>query len=601
MSDIPFDIERLHAAYADGLAPAAVFDAVYARIAEAEDPGIFITLLDRTQLDGFIAQLGPFDPVSKPLWGVPFAIKDNIDLAGVPTTAACPDFAYTPGHNATVVERLITAGAIPVGKTNLDQFATGLVGVRSPYPIPRNACDPVLVPGGSSSGSAVSVARGIVSFALGTDTAGSGRVPAALNNIVGLKPSVGGFSNAGAVPACRTLDCISVFAQTVADAWTVTEAAWGYDPADAYSRSVPLAKPALPPGLRFGVPDAAGREFSGDGTAEAAFDAALGLVDPLGTTTSVDMAPLFETAALLYEGAWVAERYAAIREFIEASPDSLHPVTRTIIEGARKLSATDAFLGEYRRAELARVAARIWDDIDVLVVPTIPSVCTLEDIAADPIGANSRLGTYTNFVNLLNLCALAVPGPFRSDGRPAGVTLIAPAGRDGLLAAVGQALHKAANVPLGATGATLPPGADIMTGATKGTLELVVVGAHLSGMPLNHELTTRGASFVRTARTKACYRLYALEATTPPRPGLVRVAEGEGAAIEVEVWALPPNGFAEIVASMPAPLGAGTVQLDDGTSITGYLCEAEGARGAADISEYGGWRAYVAAADKISA
>ena len=601
MSDIPFDIERLHAAYADGLSPAAVLDAVHARIAEADDPGIFITLLDRADLDDFVAQLGPFDPAAKLLWGVPFAIKDNIDLAGVPTTAACPDFAYTPEGNATVVARLIAAGAVPVGKTNLDQFATGLVGVRSPYPIPRNACDPDLVPGGSSSGSAVSVARGIVSFALGTDTAGSGRVPAALNNIVGLKPSVGGFSNAGAVPACRTLDCISVFAQTVSDAWAVAEAAWGYDAADAYSRTVPLAKPALPPGLRFGVPDAAGREFFGDAVAEAAFDTALGLAGPLGTATPVDMAPLFETAALLYEGAWVAERYAAIGPFIEASPDSLHPVTRSIIEGARKLSATDAFIGEYRRAELARVAERIWDEIDVLIVPTIPSVCTLDDIAADPIGANSRLGTYTNFVNLLNLCALAVPGPFRGDGRPAGVTLIAPAGRDGLLAAVGEALHKAADVPLGATGAKLPSGPGFAPGAPEGLLELVVVGAHMSGMPLNRELTARGASFVRTARTKPCYRLHALQATKPPRPGLVRVADGEGTAIEVEVWALPAAGFAELVASMPMPLGAGAIQLDDGTSVTGYLCEAEGARGAPDISEYGGWRAYVAAGDRISA
>jgi allophanate hydrolase len=588
MTAIDLDIARLHAAYARGLDPQAVMAEVFARIAAADDPGIFITLLDPADVAERAEALGAFDP-TKPLWGVPFAIKDNIDLAGVPTTAACPDYAYVPERDATVVARLVAAGAVPIGKTNLDQFATGLVGVRTPYPAPRNACAPDWVPGGSSAGSGIAVARGLVSFALGTDTAGSGRVPAALNNVVGLKPSVGALPNAGSVPACRTLDCISVFATTVPDAWTVAAAAWGYDAADAFSTTVPLARPALPPVLRIGAPDGAGRRFFGDGQAEAAFDAALALLDPFGPRMAVDMAPLFAVAALLYEGAWVAERYVAIRGFIEAKPDSLYPVTRSIIEGARKLSAADAFAGVYRRAELARKAAALWDRIDVLVVPSIPAPCTLADVAADPIGANSRLGTYTNFVNLLNLCALAVPGPFRGDGLPAGVTLIAPAGRDGLLAAIGERLHAAAGVPLGATGRPLPPMPLRDVGPPAGTIEVAVVGAHLSGMPLNRELTDRGASFVRRARTRPCYRLHVLAGSG--RPGLVRV--GDGAAIEAEIWALPPVGFAELVASIPAPLGLGTVLLDDGTAVKGYLCEAEGVRGAEDISRFGGWRAYV--------
>jgi allophanate hydrolase len=394
-----------------------------------------------------------------PLWGVPFAVKDNIDVAGVPTTAGCPAFAYTPQISAPVVERLFDAGAILIGKTNLDQFATGLVGTRTPYPVPRNSFDPALVPGGSSSGSAVAVARGLVSFALGTDTAGSGRVPAALNNVVGLKPSRGAISNRGTVPACRTLDCVSVFAATVDDAWTVLGVAAGYDEADPYSRPVALGGLSLPPSLRIAVPDAKSRIF-GSAIAEEAFDAALALLARLGfecRTNAADLSLFFEAARLLYEGAWVGERYAAIRDFIESRPDALHPVTRQIIEGARSLSAADAFAGQYRLAELIRATAPFWRDHDVLVVPSIPDICTLADVEKKPIAANSRLGAYTNFVNLLDLCALAVPGPFRADGRPAGVTLIAPAGRDGLLAALGGRLHAAAGVPIGATQNPLPP------------------------------------------------------------------------------------------------------------------------------------------------
>jgi allophanate hydrolase len=593
MTDIDFTVASLRAAYAGGqLRPADAIRESFRRISAAADPGIFLSLADQGATIAAAERLGPYDP-SMPLWGIPFAVKDNIDVAGLPTTAACPAYAYTPARSAAVVERLVASGAIHVGKTNLDQFATGLVGVRTPYPVPRNAMDPTLVPGGSSSGSAVAVARGLVSFALGTDTAGSGRVPAALNNIVGLKPTRGAISARGVVPACRSLDCVSVFAGTVADAWAVTSPAAGYDPEDAWSRSVAMGGLALPPVVRIGVPDAASLVIGGP-AAGAAFDAALASLPDFGATLRpVDLSPFFAAAALLYEGAWVAERYAAIRDFIEARPEALHPVTRQIIEGARRHSAADAFAGQYRLAELTRTAAKVWDAIDVLIVPSIPDICTLDEVAADPIGANSRLGTYTNFVNLLDLAAIAVPGPFRSDRRPSGVTLIAPAGRDGLLAAMAARIHASAGVDIGATGRPVPAAPAVETAVAPGTIAVAVVGAHLSGMPLNGELTRCGASFVRAVATAPEYRLYALNGGPPKRPGLVRVGEG-GASIAVEIWALDPAAFGGFVAAIPAPLGIGTLRLGDGTSVQGFLCEAAAIEGACDISDFGGWRAYVA-------
>ncbi len=431
----------IYAAYADGRTPAQIVAETYQRLAEVDDPGIFISLVSQAAARKAAAALGPFDP-ARPLWGVPFAVKDNIDVAGLPTTAACPGFAYRPEKTAPAVQRLLAAGAILIGKTNLDQFATGLVGLRTPYPAPRNPFDPAIIPGGSSSGSAVAVAQGIVPFTLGTDTAGSGRVPAGLNGIVGLKPSLGAVSTSGVVPACRTLDTLSVFAHTVDDADAVFAAIAAYDPADPWSRPRPIApRPdRLPRDLRIGVPDAASRHFGGDALSEAAFDAALaGLRHPI----PVDMGILFETASLLYSGPWVAERYQAIRSFIEAMPGALHPTTRAIIEGATNYSAADAFAGQYRLAALRRAAEAIWRDVDLLIVPTYPRPRTVADVQADPIGPNAELGTYTNFVNLLDLCALAVPGPCRADGFPAGITLIAPAAQDSLLAALGAQLQAA--------------------------------------------------------------------------------------------------------------------------------------------------------------
>ena len=590
MTGIDLDIARLHTSYAAGLAPVEVIAEVYARIAAANDPGIFIALVDEAKATAAAAALPPFDPGAMPLWGVPFAVKDNIDVFAMATTAACPDYAYVAKESATVVERLLAAGALLIGKTNLDQFATGLVGVRTPYPVPRNACDPELVPGGSSTGSAVAVALGIVSFALGTDTAGSGRVPAALNNIVGLKPSRGALSVSGVVPACKTLDCVSIFALTADNSWRVMAVAAAPDPADPWSRSFAFGAPAVPPAVRFAVPDQASL-ILGSPEAESAYEAALALLP--GRPAEIDLGPFFAAAALLYDGAWVAERYAAIRDFIEAKPEALHRVTRMIIEGATRFSAADAFDGIYRLAELAAATRDVWKEIDVLVVPSIPDVCTLDDVAHDPIGANSRLGTYTNFVNLLDLAAIAVPGPFRLDGRPAGITLIAPAGRDALLTAVAAELHARAGVSLGATGRPLPSPPSRSAEPPPGTVALAVLGAHLSGMPLNHELTERGATFVRTAVTEPTYRLYALPDGPPPRPGMVRVASG-GAAIALEVWAMTPAAFGDFIAGVPAPLGIGTVRLADGTSVKCFLCEAAGTEGAEDITRLGGWRDYIA-------
>ncbi len=594
MADIDLDIARLHAAYGGGLSPADVVRGVYARIAAANDPGIFIALVEEDEAIAAAEALGPFDPVAKPLWGVPFAAKDNIDVAGLPTTAACPAYTYTPSQSAPVAARLLEAGAILIGTTNLDQFATGLVGVRTPYPVPRNAIDPTLVPGGSSSGSAVAVALGLVTFALGTDTAGSGRIPAALNNIVGLKPTRGALSTRGVVPACRTLDCVSMFAGTVADAWIATQVAAGYDAGDPYSRAISLGSMAVPPVVRVGVPDAESLIVD-SADARAAYERALACLPDTGAPAKpVNLSLFFEAARLLYEGAWVAERYAAIKDFIEAKADTLHPVTRKIIEGARNLSAADAFAGEYRLAELARATQPLWRDIDVLAVPSMPDVVTLEAIAADPIGPNSRLGTYTNFVNLLDLCAIAVPGPFRGDGRAAGLTLIAPAGRDGLLAGLAAEIHAAAGVTIGATGRPLPPAPQAAATSTGDGIAIAVLGAHLSGMALNHELTERGATFVKAVATAPHYRLFALPGGPPERPGMVR-ANRSGAAIETEVWQMPPAAFGDFVAHIPAPLSIGTLELADGTTVKGFLCEQSATEDARDITSFGGWRTYRAA------
>lgn len=525
-----------------------------------------------------------------PLFGVPFAIKDNIDVGGWPTSAACPAFTYQAAADATVVANLRAAGAIALGKTNLDQFATGLVGTRSPYGAVVNSFDSRYVSGGSSSGSASVVARGLVPFALGTDTAGSGRVPAGFNNIVGLKPTKGRLSNRGVVPACRLNDTVSVFALTVADAAQVAELASGFDAADPYSRPDPHTAPAdIPAAPRFAIP--AQLEFFGDVQAERAFHRALAQLQAGGATLEpLDFAPFRTLAEQLYYGPWVAERTVAIEQVLEASPQAIDPVVRGIVGNGLSYSACDAYKAEYLRAELTRQIAQRLAPFDALVVPTAPTIRTLAEMAQEPVLFNSQFGTYTNFTNLADLSALALPGPLREDGLPAGITLIAPAWHDRALAAFGLRWQRQSALPLGATGRALPP--QPTPAPSAGHVRLAVVGAHLSGMPLNVQLTQRDAVRVEQTVTAPCYRLYALADTEPSKPGLARVAQG--AAIRLELWDIPLARFGEFVAEIPAPLGIGTLLLADGRRVKGFICEAWALEGATDITEFGGWRDYLA-------
>jgi allophanate hydrolase len=593
IENLPFTLSSLRQSYAGGLKPQAVIEEVFRRISAVGDPGIFIHLPAKEDLLAAAAALGDYDP-TKPLWGIPYAVKDNIDVAGMPTTCACPDFEYKAESDAFVVARLKAAGALVIGKTNLDQFATGLVGVRTPYPAPKNAIDPEIVPGGSSGGSGVVVSHGIVSFSLGTDTAGSGRVPAALNNIVGLKPTLGALSASGMVPACRTLDTISIFALTVDDAFAAYSAAFGYDAGDAYSR--PLAAPLLQvpqAGLKIGVPDEKTRTFFGDAAQAASFAATLDVLAKAGhRIVELDFTPLYDVAKMLYEGAWVAERYAALEDIFKTRPDILHPVTRKIIVAAEALSAADAFKGYYRLAALKRKAEPMLAGVDCLCVPTIPCFVSVKDIEADPIGPNSRLGTYTNFVNLLDMAGIAVPVAARDDGRPGSVTLLGPQSADGALAGLAKLLHEGADVALGATGWALEKTPAPKPTAGAGEIAVAMVGAHMSGLPLNHEVTSRGGRFLYAGKTAPDYRFYALAGGPPKRPGLVRTQDG--ASIALEVWALPLSRFGEFMAGIPSPLGIGTIALDSGETVKGFLCESAGLEGAEDITAYGGWRNFLA-------
>jgi allophanate hydrolase len=591
------DLVTLRKAYDDGvLTPTAIVEEVWRRIGTHGDGAVWIHRLSRDELLEHACRVEARGPADQPLYGIPFAIKDNIDLAGSPTTAACPEFAYTPAESSPVVQRLIAAGAIPIGKTNMDQFATGLVGVRSPYGAPRNPFQPEMIPGGSSSGSAVAVAAGLASFALGTDTAGSGRVPAAFNNIVGLKPTKGALSTRGVVPACRSLDCVSVFALTADDAAEVVAVAAGYDAADPFARSGPrgaFAAVAAPAAFRFGVPPASQLEWFGDTLSPACFDRVLDALKALGgSAVEIDFTPFRDAARLLYEGPWVAERWAALKAFHADHADAFFPATRQVIEGGASPLAVEAFEAGYKLAALRRSADAVWTRVETLVLPTAATIYTCSEVEADPFTLNSRLGYYTNFANLLDTAALAVPGGFRPDGLPFGVTLFGPAWSDARLAAIGAAFHRATARTLGATGHALPPEAPAPLPGT-GEILLAVVGAHLSGQPLNGQLTSLDGRLIRTMHTADCYRLFALAGTTPPKPGLVRVAPGCGGAIEVEVWALTPAAFGAFVAAIPPPLGIGTLSLSDGSGVKGFLCESVALRGARDITSFGGWRSYL--------
>ena len=595
-------IEDWRKAYQSGATPEELISELLASLDTTDNA--WIALSGSTQLQAALFDLaGSLNKVDGdisrlPLYGVPFAAKDNIDAVGFETTAGCPAYAYSPEEDANAIARLKAAGAVLIGKTNLDQFATGLVGTRSPYGAVPNSFRPEVVSGGSSSGSASVVARGLVPFALGTDTAGSGRVPAGLNNLVGLKPTKGLFSIHGVVPACRSLDCVSVFALTVNDAGAVADAMAGFDADDAFSRKAPYALPLDGPAIRrpgpikrLAIPEHP--QWFGDQQSEAAWNTAISLWREQNVElVPLDFSPMLELAALLYEGPWVAERHAAVESFMASHGDDMNPVVKSIIANAGKFTATDTFGAQYRKEELLRQIDELLADVDALLVPTAPTAPTIEAVNKDPVTLNSQLGTYTNFVNLADFCALAIPAGFRDDGLPFGVTLISGAWKDTELQHLACQWLNAHPTPLGATDKVRPeetPGAEISTP----TVKVAVVGAHLSGMPLNTQLTERYSVLLEQTTTSANYRLYALPNTTPPKPGLKRVAAGEGEQIIVEVWEMPASAFGSFVDLIPAPLGIGNVELADGRWVNGFICEGYGFDGARDVTEFGGWRAYI--------
>jgi allophanate hydrolase len=584
------EISTIHAAYRAGtLTPVALVTELLARIEAYPDKAVFISRVPAANVVAQAAALDMANLADQPLFGIPFVVKDNIDVAGLPTTAACPAFAYQPAQDAVCVARLRAAGAIVLGKSNLDQFATGLNGTRSPYGAPRSVFHADYVSGGSSSGSAVAVGAGLAVFSLGTDTAGSGRVPAAFNNLIGLKPSIGRIPTTGVVPACRSLDCVSVFANCAADSLTVLHAAEGYDAGDAYSRA-PATAP-LPAKPRAGILRAADRDFAGDAQAAELYAAALARAAALGwELVEFDYAPFREVAGALYGSAFVAERLAAVRAFFEATPEHIHPVVRGIIEGGTKFSAADLFADIYRVKGLMAQAQAEFARLDILLLPTTTRMFTVAAMEADPVALNAKLGLYTNFVNFMDLAGIALPAGFGADGLPFGVTLVGPCFSEDALAALADELHAALGAGAGKSKAiaqsVLAPPAPETT--------LVVAGAHLSGMVLNHELLALGGRLVAATTTAADYKLFAL-ATTPPKPGLVRAPGFAGGGIAVEVWALSAENFGRFVAALPAPMGIGRVTLADGSVHPGFLCEAHALEGAEDITAHGGWRAYRAA------
>jgi allophanate hydrolase len=584
-------ISDLRSGYrANRFTPAEIMERLMDRADCAEQRHIWISRLSRDQVMSYVQALQARSIDDLPLYGIPFVIKDNIDLAGVPTTAACPPFAYAPTRSATVVQRLLEAGAIPLGKTNLDQFATGLVGTRSPHGACRNSFNAEYISGGSSAGSAVAVATGLASFSLGTDTAGSGRVPAAFNNLVGLKPSLGRLSTRGVVPACRSLDCVSVFALTAQDAASVLDVAEGFDAEDPYARKVGNA--AIP-SLRFGVPRREQLEFFGDSEYARLFDASIARLESSGgVRVDIDFAPFLDAARLLYEGPWVAERYAAVGRFMDAHPEALFPVTAQIIAGGRKPSAVEAFEAEYQLKALKRASEAAWSQVGFIVTPTTGTIYTIAAVDADPIRLNATLGYYTNFMNLFDLAGVAVPAGFRSDGLPFGVTLIGPQSSDRALLALADTVHRSSVTTLGAMNVQVSPSSAEAPALATGYVALAVCGAHMEGLALNHQLRDRGGYFMQRTHTSPSYRLFALPGGPPHRPGLVRVSSG-GAAIDIEIWALPTEQLGSFVAGIPEPLGIGKVELKTGALVSGFICEAYAASGAADITGFGGWRAYL--------
>ena len=594
-TDFDLRLDTLRAAYSSAkLSPRALIAAVHDQATNLQaEFNLFIHLLTKDELEPYLAALDSKSPAELPLYGIPFAIKDNIDLAGIPTTAACPAFAYTPETSATIVEQLIALGAIPLGKTNLDQFATGLNGTRSPYGECRNSVHPAYPSGGSSAGSSLAVALGLASFALGTDTAGSGRVPAALNNLIGLKASKGLISTAGVVPACRTLDCVTFFTATAAEASQLLALTAELDPRDEYSRANPLWNDSSAFGqvksFRFGVPKQP--EFLGCSESPALFAATIEHLKAIGgEPVEIDFAPFLEAARLLYEGPWVAERYSVAGALIEQQPDAVLPVIKAVLEKAPGTTAVQLFQAEYRLQQLKAVCDRIMAKVDCVLTPAYPRPVTLDELHAEPVKRNSDLGYYTNFMNMLDYAAVAVPAGVMQNGLPWGVTLFGRVFTDQYLLSLADMLQRQHGIALiGGQSITSPAP---QNAARSDRARVVVCGAHLDGLPLNGQLRQRGGRLLEATRSAAHYKLYALAGGPPFRPGMVRVAD-EGVAIEVEIWEIPSSELGSFLTGIPAPLGLGKVQLADGSWETGFICEPYGLQGAVDISEYGGWRVYM--------
>ena len=556
------------------------------------DDHAWISIASKAQLNAQIEALKNLNADALPLYGIPFAVKDNIDVAGFYTTAACKEAEYLATSDATVVAQLKAAGAIVVGKTNLDQFATGLVGVRSPYGAVKNSFNPDYISGGSSSGSSVVVANGLVPFSLGTDTAGSGRVPAGHNNIVGLKPTKGWFSTHGVIPACRTIDVVSIFALSTDDAWQIAQLMQGYDEKDEYSRQHPASVATQFSKGKIAIPEQL--EFYGDEESRKAFDLAISRVQQLGyCVEKIDFTAFNQLASALYNKAWVAERTSAVEQRV--AREVTHPVINKIISQADQFNAVDSMQAEYERAELARQINLALEPYDALMVPTAPTIYIIAEVEADPLVKNSHMGAYTNFVNFSDLSALALPNAIRADGLPTGVTFIASAWMDQALAKFAQAWQSITNLNLGRSRQQYQASIEIQS---KHSVKLAVVGAHLTGMPLNFQLTTRGGTLLQKIKTAAQYSLYALKNTTPPKPGLQ--LNPKGRAIEVEVWNIPLANFGQIVAEVPAPLGIGNVQLSDGSWVKGFICEGYALEDATDISHFGGWRDYIQSQHSIA-
>ncbi|MFD1382080.1 allophanate hydrolase [Rhodanobacter aciditrophus] len=577
--------------------PALVMAEIRERAKDFESYNIWIHLLSEAEQAPYLDALKDKDPASHPLWGIPFAIKDNIDLAGIPTTAACPEFAYTPDSSAQVVQQLIDAGAIPVGKTNLDQFATGLNGTRSPYGACHNAFDFDYLSGGSSAGSSVAVALGLASFSLGTDTAGSGRIPACFNNLIGVKPSIGLLSATGLVPACRSLDCITLFAYNTDDANTALAAAEGFDQRDGYSRQNPFSNQERQYGLRegeltVGIIAPSQLKFFGDEQYAKAYQATLDQLSEQGFVfKEIDYAPFDKIAKLLYEGPWVSERYIATQPLIDENPDAVFPVVREIIAPGGKPPATSLFKAQYRIKALQQVCLAQMSEVDCLLTPTAGRHFTIDEMLEEPIKRNSELGYYTNFMNLIDLASVAVPTQFTHAGMPFGVTLVGPTFSDRMLLSIANRIQQTFPLPKGALAYPARPTNNTKVAAPDG-IDVVVCGAHLEGQPLNWQLTERGATLLAKTSTAPVYRLYALAGGPPMRPGM-QLNEGNGAAIEVEVWRVPSAEFGSFVAGIPAPLGIGKLKLADGRLVSGFICEGYALEDAQDITEFGGWRAYL--------